>query len=286
MPTVLALLEQATHFFQHRKVQPPRSDAEWILAYALGCRRCDLYVRLRENVDRAVVSKFYALIYRRGKREPLQYILEKSDFYNVSLRNDKRALVPRPETEELVEFIVDVWKRNTPARILDLGTGSGAVGIALAKAFPGSEVMAIDIDSNALELALENAESNRVSNISFRLSDWFENVEGRFDLIVANPPYLTRKEIQGAEPEVRDHEPVGALCSAQGGVADLLKILGQAKLFMASNALLVLEMGITHGGLLKEKALKWGFYPVRIRRDVFGHPRFLIADKGSNGPLM
>ncbi|MDR0445158.1 MAG: peptide chain release factor N(5)-glutamine methyltransferase [Puniceicoccales bacterium] len=287
MPTVLVLLDQAMHFLQHRQVQQPRSDAEWILADVLGCRRCDLYTLLEKSVDQVAVSEFRTLVGRRGRREPLQYILEVSDFYNVSLRNDGRALIPRPETEELVEFIVDVWKKKAPShvRILDLGTGSGAIGIALAKALPESEVMAIDIDSNALKLALENAESNCVSNISFRLSDWFENVEGCFDLVVANPPYLTQEEVRGAEPEVRDYEPIGALCSDQGGIADLLKILRQAWVFMTSGASLILEMGSNHGNLLKEEALKLGFCPVQIRRDVSGRPRFLIADRGTGVPL-
>jgi release factor glutamine methyltransferase len=279
MPMVSSLLKRAENFLESRKIPQARPDAEWILAHLLHCRRCDLRVCLREKVDRSILSPFLSLVRRRGNHEPLQYILGESDFYNVSLRIDSRALIPRPETEELVEWLANTWKERSPGCILDLGTGSGAIGIALAKAFPKSEVMAVDIDADALELAQENALGNQIANISFVQSDWFENVRGCFDLIVANPPYLSSEEWESAEPEVRNYEPVRALCSGMEGAADLLAILRSAKLFMTSGATLALEIGIGYGDLLKAEALKLGFFPVWVRRDLFGCPRFLIAGK-------
>jgi release factor glutamine methyltransferase len=279
MPTVSFLLKRAESFLKSRKIPQACPDAEWILAHLLHCRRCNLHVCLREKVDRSILSPFLSLVRRRGNREPLQYILGESDFYNVSLRIDSRALIPRPETEELVEWIANTWKDRSPICILDLGTGSGAIGIALAKAFPKSEVMAVDIDPDVLELAQENALGSQIANISFIRSDWFENVRGCFDLIIANPPYLSSEEWESAEPEVRNYEPRRALYAEQEGIADLLQILRAAKKFLKPSASLVMEMGIQHGDLLKAEALKLGFFPVWVRRDLFGRPRFLIAGK-------
>jgi release factor glutamine methyltransferase len=281
MPTVSFLLKRAENFLRDREISQARLEAEWILAHLLHCRRCDLYGHLEEKLDPSILFPFISLVRRRGQREPLQYILEKSDFYNVSLRNDKRALIPRPETEELVEWIVKTWKDRPPGRILDLGTGSGAIGIALAKAFQKSEILAIDIDPDALELAKENAKENQISNISFIQSNWFGHVEGSFDLIVANPPYLTAAEIQNADPEVRDCEPVKALYAEQEGIADLLQILRTAQKFLNPSAALVMEMGLEHGNLLKTEALRLRFRSVQIRHDFSNRPRFFIASNNN-----
>jgi release factor glutamine methyltransferase len=277
MPTLSFLLKCAESFLRHGGLLQARSEAEWILAHLLHCHRCDLYAHLKENVGRSTLVPFLSLVRRRGNREPLQYILEKSDFYNISLRNDRRALIPRPETEELVEWIVHTWKNWPPIRILDLGTGSGAIGIALAKAFPQSKVMAIDIDTAALELATENAKRNRIRNITFVRSHWFENVHECFDLIVANPPYLTATEIQNADPEVRNYEPIGALYAKQEGSAALLQILRTAEKFLKPSASLVMEMGLGHGNLLKTEALRLGFRSIQIRHDLSNRPRFFMA---------
>ncbi|MDR2420312.1 MAG: peptide chain release factor N(5)-glutamine methyltransferase [Puniceicoccales bacterium] len=277
MPTLSFLLKCAENFLRQRGIAQARSEAEWILAHLLHCRRCDLHAHLGKKMERAVLSSFISFIRRRGHREPLQYILGESDFYNISLRNDRRALIPRPETEELLEWIVTTWKNQPPKRILDLGTGSGAIGIALAKAFFKSEVIAIDIDSDALDLAMENAERNHVHNIAFVQSHWFENVCGCFDLIVANPPYLTATEIQNADPEVRDYEPIKALYAEQEGMADLLQILKTAPKFLNPSASLIMEMGLEHGNLLKTEALRLGFHSVQIRRDLSDRPRFFVA---------
>ncbi|MDR3143315.1 MAG: peptide chain release factor N(5)-glutamine methyltransferase [Puniceicoccales bacterium] len=280
--TLSSLLDRAVRFLQGRGVAAARVEVECLLAHVLDCRRCELHLRLREKVERALLAEFLPLLRRRGRREPLAYILEESDFHELSLRCDRRALIPRPETEELVEWLLDRWEKNPPAHVLDLGTGSGAIGLALAKAFPSSRVTAVDIDPEALLLAKENAESNRVSNIHFVRSDWFEKIRGRFDLIVANPPYLTAEELESAEPEVRDYEPRRALGAAEEGRAELLRILRNARDFMTPSAWLVMEMGIAHGELLKGEAENLGFSTVRIRHDLSGRPRFFLT---SQGPL-
>jgi len=277
--TLAFLFQRAEKFLRHRGIAPARAEAGWLLAHVLGCRRWELPLRLREPVGRKLLAEFLPLLRRRGGREPLQYILKRSEFYNVSLRSDRRVLIPRPETEELVEWLVREWQKRPPASILDLGTGSGAIGIALAKVFSQSRVTAVDIEPPALELAKENARENRVTNITFLRSDWFEGVSGRFDRIVANPPYLSAEELESAGPEVRDHEPQRALLAAEEGRAELLKILRAARDFMEPAAWLVLEMGIAHGNSLKAEAQKLGFGFTRVRHDLSGRPRFFIAGR-------
>ncbi|MDR2377247.1 MAG: peptide chain release factor N(5)-glutamine methyltransferase [Puniceicoccales bacterium] len=278
--TLSFLLERAVRFLQGRGVGFARAEAEHLLTHVLGCRRCELPLRRGERVERALLTEFLPLLRRRGRREPLAYVLGESDFHELSLRCDRRALIPRPETEELVEWLLGRWEKNPPARVLDLGTGSGAIGLALARAFPRSCVMAVDLDPAALDLARENAERNRVDNIRFVRSDWFEKIQGRFDLMVANPPYLTAEELESAEPEVRDYEPRKALGAAEEGLAELLRILRSAKNFMTPSAWLVMEMGIAHGEVLKREAESLGFGSVHIRRDLSGRPRFFLASQG------
>ncbi|MDR0728194.1 MAG: peptide chain release factor N(5)-glutamine methyltransferase [Puniceicoccales bacterium] len=282
MPTVTlsSLLERAVRFLQGRGVGSARAEAEHLLAHIRGCRRYELPLRREERVERVWLAEFLPLLRRRGRREPLAYVLGKADFHELSLRCDRRALIPRPETEELVEGLLGRWEKNPPDRVLDLGTGSGAIGLALARAFPKSRVTAVDLDPDALDLARENAKRNRVDNVRFVRSDWFEKVRGRFDLIVANPPYLTAEELESAEPEVRDYEPRRALGAAEEGRAELFRILRSAGDFMSPPAWLVMEMGIAHGEVLRQEAENLGFTDVRIRRDLSGRPRFFLASRG------
>jgi release factor glutamine methyltransferase len=216
---------------------------------------------------------------RRGRREPLQHILGEMEFRGLRLRTDRRALIPRPETELLVELVAARFT-GRPGRILDLGTGGGAIALALATAFPDAAVTAVDVSEEALALAAENAAANGMGGrVTFVRADWFDGVPGgeAFDLIVANPPYLSEEETAQAAPEVRDFEPAHALTSGEGGLADLRAIVLGSLPHLTPGGFLALETGIGHHAQLGELARLSGFARLESLQDLTGRDRFFIA---------
>ena len=277
MLTLLEVLDRTTNYFAAKGVPNARPQAEWILAHALDCKRLDLFLRFDMPLQEPVLEKLRPLVKRRALREPLQYILGTAPFHNLTLRCDARALIPRPETEELVEQIISRHK-EAPARVLDLGTGTGAIALALAKAWPGVDVTAVDASADALALAAENATANGLEGrVKFVLSDWFNNVEGRFDLIASNPPYLTRGEWESAEPEVRACEPYAALVADNEGLADLERILRAAPQRLNAGGCVALETGIAHHASLAKIAAELGYASHEGLPDMSGRPRFFFA---------
>lgn len=279
MLTVLEIIKKTTEFFVQRGVESARLNAELLVGHALGLQRMQLYLQFERPLTDAELDKVRPLVRRRGQREPLQYILGTTEFAGLVLKTDKRALIPRPETERLIEIVVERMV-VTPSRILDLGTGTGAIALALASKFPEAKVVATDRDSAALALAAENAQATGLSSrVSFVESNWFSSLPNdvRFDLIVSNPPYLTAEETQAAAPEVRDHEPRKALESGgTDGLADLRQIVESAAEFLAQDGWLVLETGIAQHPLLSECARAQGFSSVESLRDLAGRDRFVV----------
>lgn len=280
MLTVLEIIKKTTDFFAAKGVENPRLNAELLVGHGLGLKRMQLYLQFERLLTPAELETIRPLVRRRGQREPLQYILGETDFFGLKLKTDRRALIPRPETEYLVELVVG---RTTqpPSRILDLGTGTGAIALALGRTFPNAGVMAVDTSESALALAAENAVLNQMeTRVNWLLSDWYSAlpVEAQFDLIVANPPYLTSVETAETTPEVRDHEPANALTS--GGVEgrdDLEKIISGAAQRMAPGALLALETGIAQHAALREFAAARGFRDIESLQDLTERERYLFA---------
>ncbi|MFQ6117965.1 MAG: peptide chain release factor N(5)-glutamine methyltransferase, partial [Candidatus Bipolaricaulia bacterium] len=189
-------------------VELPRFEAEELLAHALKVERLTLYLEPERVLGEEELARFRMLIRKRRAGVPLQYLLGEVEFMGLKLGVDGRALIPRPETEGLVELILRDVEPETEVEILELGTGSGAIAVALAKFLPQCRITATDISREALELARENAARNGVEGrIEFLESDWFAEVSGRFDLIVANPPYVSIEELEELPGEVREHEP-------------------------------------------------------------------------------
>ena len=194
---VCEALQSLEKFFSQKKIETPKTDAELLLAFVLGCKRLDLFLHWENLLSESQLGTLRALSLRRGKREPLQYIIGSVDFFGQTIQVDSRVLIPRPETEELVFQLKAFFEQKTPTRGLDLGTGSGVIAIALASIFPEITMTAADISKEALDLAYDNALQNRLQErIQFVHSDWFQNVHGTFDVIVANPPYLSEEEVQ------------------------------------------------------------------------------------------
>ncbi len=284
MLTVLEIIKRTTDFLAAKGIEHPRLNAELLIGHGLGLKRMQLYLQFERPLTEQELEKIRPVVRRRGLREPLQYIVGETEFCGLSLKVDRRALIPRPETEYLVELIAA--RRSTPpSRILDLGTGTGALALALANIFADATVVAVDSSEDAIALATENV---RIQNLEARvgliLSDWFERVprEEKFDLIVSNPPYLTAAETAESAPEVKEFEPVSALTGkGEEGAGDLLRIIAEAPAYLAARGMLALETGIAQHSLLLEACGRAGLAAGESLQDLTKRDRYVIAWKSS-----
>ena len=279
MLTVLEIIKRTTDFLEKRGVESARLNAELLIGHALALKRMQLYLQFERPLTEAELEKIRPLVKRRGNREPLQYILGETEFSGLKLKVDRRALIPRPETEFLIELVTKQLAVE-PATILDLGTGSGAIALALAKIYPGATVTAVDKSADALALARENAEAcGLAERVRFVLADWYSGLatEERFPLIVANPPYLSDEETRAAPPEVKDFEPVMALSAGPNGETALEQIINGARSHLAAGGLLACETGIAPHASLLELAARAGFTRAESRCDLTGRNRYLLA---------
>ncbi len=285
MLSLLEIITKTTDFFAAKGVESPRLNAEQIVGHALGLKRMQLYIQFERLLTEPELEKIRPLVKRRAQREPLQHILGTVEWGGLTLKSDKRALVPRPETEELLELVLERAKPSPEApadalRVLDLGTGTGALALALAKAWPAAQVIALDASDEALALARENAAAAGLAErVSFLKSDWFSALpaDARFEVIVSNPPYLTDAEVAEAEPEVRLHDPRSALVALDAGLADLKTIIAGAASRLAPGGLLALETGVAQHEALLATITSAGLREGEARADLRGRPRFVFA---------
>ncbi len=282
MLTVLEIIKRTTDFLAGKGVENPRLNAELLIGHGLGLKRMQLYLQFERPLTEQELERIRPLVRRRGAREPLQYIVGEAEFGGLTLKVDRRALIPRPETEYLVELVTARWP-TPPARILDLGTGTGALALSLAKAFPDAVVVAVDSSEGAIALATENVRiQNLEARVSLVISDWFEGVpaEATFDLIVSNPPYLTASETAEAAPEVKDFEPIAALTGkGDDGSGDLLTLIDAAPRYLAPNGMLALETGIAQHSLLGAACERAGLTAIESLQDLTKRDRYVIARK-------
>jgi len=231
----------------------PRLDAEVLLAHSLGTNRAGLYTHLHTVLPPAQLEAFQQLLARRLQREPVQYITGVQEFWSLEFTVDRRVLIPRPETELLVETVLHLFSaiRNPQSairsRILDVGTGSGCIAIALATELPAAEIWATDISAEALAVAATNAYRHNVhQRIHFLPGDLFTPLPGQgqvFDVIISNPPYIARDHLSTLQPEVRDWEPRNALDGGKDGLDFYHHLLSEAPHYLAVGGWLVLEIG-------------------------------------------
>jgi release factor glutamine methyltransferase len=279
MLTLLEIIKRSTDFLEKHGVEGARHNTELLVGHALGLKRMQLYLQFERPLTEVELEKIRPLIKRRSTREPLQYIIGTTEFHGLSLKVDRRALIPRPETELLVEKVTEAGA-PVVAGILDLGTGTGAIALALAQQFPGSAVTAVDVSADALALARENATALGLEpRVRFLQSDWFAGVPAgeNFGLIVSNPPYLTETETTQTEPEVRDHEPRQALTPGPLGTEALDRLIREAKVRLAPGGLLALETGIAQHAQLTVVAQECGYLRVESKADLTGRDRYLLA---------
>jgi release factor glutamine methyltransferase len=268
--TIETVLRWATDDFRARGVDSPRLDADLLLGRAIGRTRIQLIADAKQPLDAAELARFRDLVRRRRAREPTAYILGEREFYGRSFRVDRRVLIPRPDTETLVEVALErTRERSMSMRALDLCTGSGCVAITLARERRTSLFVATDVSGDALAVARDNALRLGAYNVAFREGDLFAAVDPslRFDLVTANPPYIAAGEIAALEPEIREYEPRLALAGGADGLALVRLIVAQARAHMSAGGRLALEVGFGEAPAAAALFAAAGYGQIEIRRD-------------------
>lgn len=269
--TLAEALRVAVERLAARGVPDSQVDAEWLLAKALGCSRTELALARARDLTSQEEDEARALVTRRAAREPLAYVLGEWGFRRLTLRTDARALVPRPETEVLVEHCLELLAGLAEPLVLDVGVGSGAIALALADEHPGARVRGVDVSAAALALAGENARhTGLVERVSFELGDAAAGLPpGPFDLVVSNPPYIEPDEVEALEPEVRDWEPRAALVGPDTTEA----VVSGAWHCLRPGGFLVLETHASAAKAVAELVRARGYDRSRITRDLAGRER-------------
>jgi release factor glutamine methyltransferase len=277
---VLKLLRWTTAYFENKGVEAPRAGAELLLSHCLGLRRLDLYLRYDQPLTTEELAAFKALIQRRTRGEPVAYIIGERAFWTLDLKVNLQVLIPRPETERLVEIALAALKAlNQPRpRVLDLGTGSGAIALALATEIPQGYFLALDCSWGALQAARENQRGNAIAaRIDYMAADWCTAInphKGGFDLIVSNPPYIKAGEIDTLQTEVSRFEPRLALDGGPDGLDCLRLIIDQTADQLIPGGTLIMEIGADQGNAVKDLAAAHeGFEFIEIHKDYAGLDR-------------
>jgi release factor glutamine methyltransferase len=278
--TLLGVLQSSTEYFKKRKIDNARLNAEHLLAHVLGRKRIELYLEFERALDESELAPLRDLVRRRGQGEPLQHLLGTVEFCGNVFEIDQRAMVPRPETEELVELLKAEGGRRKAETILDVGTGSGVIALSLAAKFPDAQVRAIDISEDALALAAENAERlGLTARVQFRKGNLLEGISETFDLIAANLPYISMQDRQSLAREVL-HDPEVALFGGERGDEIIRELIAQAPARLQPNGLLALEIGIGQAEPLIELLAQKNFHDIETKQDYQSLPRFLFARYG------
>ncbi len=279
--TVLEVVQSTTAYFKKRKIESPRLNAEHLLAHSLGRKRIELYMEFERELTEGELAPLRELVRRRGQGEPLQHLLGTVEFCGLTFVSDKRALVPRPETEELVELLIAECRLlNSRIRILDVGTGSGVIALSLAAKLREAETHAVDISEEALALARQNAARlGMADRVQFRRSNLLADVNGAFDLIVANLPYIGSTDCATLSREVL-HDPEQALLGGERGDEIIRKLVAGAPPHLKPGGMLALEIGIGQAEGLAAFLSEAKYRDISQRQDYAGVTRFLLARHG------
>ena len=281
--TVGRILKWCEEFFRTKGSATARLDAEILLAHVLGCSRVRLYVDWRKVVNPAERAALRSLVARRGEGEPVAYLVGKREFWSLEFKVDRRVLIPRPETEHVVEAVLEMVDRfhfSSP-RVADIGTGCGNIACALAKSLPTAKICASDISQDALEVAEENARSLGLSErIEFLAGDLTEPLRerGGFDVVAANPPYVAPEEWREVPVDVRCYEPRAALCDQEpDGLGMVRRLLKESPAVLNRPGVLVCEIGHRQAESAERAAVEIGYREVSFRKDYSGKRRVLVA---------
>lgn len=279
--TLVELLRWTTEWLQGKGFHNARLNAELLLAGTLGLKRLDLYLQFDRPLSPDELAAFKARLLRRAKREPLQYIDGHAAFRDLRLRVDGRVLIPRPETEILVQTVLDWAAGREGLAAVDVGTGSGAIALALATEGPFARVVGTDVSADALDVARGNAaDAAPGAPVEWREGDLLAPVAGEtFDVVVSNPPYVGEDERASLDAEVRDWEPAGALFAGPDGLDVLRRLVPAAARVLRPGGLLALEMGAAQAAAVAALVEGTGrFGPARVVRDLAGRDRIVTAE--------
>lgn len=282
--TIRKVLDWTRGHFEKHDVDAPRLTAELLLAHLLKVERVKLYMDLERPLSKDELAAYRALIQRRLTGEPTQYLVGAKEFYGRRFEVDARVLIPRSETELLVEAVLRAVPKDAPARVLDLCTGSGCIAISIAAERPQASVWATDLMPGALEVAKGNATRLGVDGrVSFFPGDLFAAIpaDAKFDLIVSNPPYVKRGDLPGLQKEVQK-EPREALDGGEDGLDLIRRIAEDALPRLKAGGLLALEIGDEQGAALKELLVRAGYHDVRIEKDLARHDRLAFGSKAKD----
>jgi len=277
--TVLEVLQSTTTYFKKRHVESPRLNAEHLIAHSLGKKRIELYLEFERPLGESELAPLRELVRRRGQGEPLQHLLGTVEFGGDVFLTDTRALIPRPETEQLVEYLCDFsWPKNP--HMLDVGTGSGVIALSLAARFPDAEIHAVDLSQDALDLARENAERlGALERIRLSQGHLLEGIDGEYDLIVANLPYVATSEALQLAREVQ-HDPAIAIYGGAQGDELIRELIATAPPHLRPGGWLALEIGHDQSTRLMRFLEEKNYHDITAKKDYAGNPRFLFARHG------
>lgn len=284
--TIIKLLSWTESYFKDRSIDSPRLTAEILLAHCLGIQRLDLYLQYDRPLQKNELSDFKVLIKRRSQNEPVAYITGEKGFFESDFEVAKGVLIPRPDTETIVEAALQVLGEKkdagAPKTVLEMGVGSGAIIVSLAKALPGHLYFASDISFTAIEIAKKNAEKLARDRIAFFAGSWFSSIKetSRFDVILSNPPYIPTRDIENLQPEIRGFEPLHALDGGRDGFDCFRSILDRAHTHLVPGGTLLLEMGFDQKQGLGKISQGYAQYePAWFIKDLAGHHRVAVIKK-------
>lgn len=284
--TCLEILNQAVEKLRSAGIDRPRTNAELLLGAVLNKNKVDLYLDRDRILISDEIEKFSQCIKERTSHRPVQYIIGTLEFFGLEFKVDQRVLIPRPETETLVEVVIEQLANKKNPKIIDLGTGSGAIAISLATNLKGPFIYATDISKEALEVAKENAIKNKVeSQIEFFCGNLFEplrnkNLKGQIDCVVSNPPYVSKDELETLPKEVKDYEPIVALESTEEGIFFHEKIIEGSLDFLKEGGMLALEVGLGQANKVADQVRDHvDFKNAKIKKDLGGIDRIVVAGK-------
>lgn len=273
---IIEIIKWGEEYFKLKGFENPKQEIEWLLCDLLQLKRIDLYLKFEDIINKSKLKKLKSWIKRRIEREPLQYITGKVEFYGLKFISTPQALIPRPETERLVDITLNSLKKIPEPKILEIGTGSGCVSIAVSNKKPRANILSLDISKNALELAEINAKSNNCKNINFLEMDFLNEIpDGRFDILISNPPYIPQKEIENIMPEVKNYEPRIALTDFEEGLNFYFRIAKVGRTLIP-NGIIILEVGLgNHPQKVFSLFKEAGFDQLELIKDYNNNERIL-----------
>jgi len=281
MLTVLEAIKRSTDYLQKKGIESPRLNAEILLANILRCKRLDLYLSFEQPLAGQEIDSYREFISRRGKHEPLQYITREVEFYGLKFKLTPNVLIPRPETELLIEAVINKFKNQENVKILEIGSGSGNIAVALAYNLKEAKIYSIDSSREALEIARENAELNKVNDkISFLNIDVKANFElpDKFTCIISNPPYISIKDFDLLEPELKVYEPRISLTDDGDGLTFFKAITQKSLTLLEHNGMVFFEMAKGQHESVEKILLENNFKNIQITKDYQGIERIIYGE--------